>query len=188
MTNDERPRPQYGEYASPQEQAKAIAQSQPLQSTVPSASPASPASLASPVAPTSATPPATPALDSVPGQRGSFNRLATIVLLALGLVYLIGGASSFLALPQTLGLVYQQWGIGDYLATSFASTLGIVVVVAQAVIWLVVAVISLRRLRTHRTSWWVPIVGAVATFIVTVILMAVVIMSDPAFTAYLTST
>ena len=185
MTNDERPRPQYGEYASPQEQAKAIAQSQPLQSTVPSASPAS---LASPVAPTSATPPATPALDSVPGQRGSFNRLATIVLLALGLVYLIGGASSFLALPQTLGLVYQQWGIGDYLATSFASTLGIVVVVAQAVIWLVVAVISLRRLRTHRTSWWVPIVGAVATFIVTVILMAVVIMSDPAFTAYLTST
>ena len=185
MTNDERPRPQYGEYASPQEQAKAIAQSQPLQSTVPSTPPAS---LASPVAPASVTPPATPAIDNVPGQRGSFNRLATIVLLALGLVYLIGGASSFLALPQTLGLVYQQWGIGDYLATSFASTLGIVVVVAQAVIWLVVAVMSLRRLRMHRTSWWVPIVGAVATFIVTVILMAVVIMSDPAFTAYLTST
>jgi hypothetical protein len=33
----------------------------------------------------------------------------------------------------------------------------------------------------------VPLIGAAVTFAVTVILMAVVIMSDPAFTEYLTS-
>lgn len=118
--------------------------------------------------------------------RGSANRLATVALLALGLVYLIGGAGSYLALPESLDMLYQQWGIGSYAATSLASTIGIAVVVSQAVIWIATALLAVRRLRKGRSSWWIPLIGAVVTVIVTAIFMAVVIMSDPTFTAYLT--
>ena len=180
MSDNDRPRPEYGEYATPQEQAKAIAKSQPLPPRA--ERPAPIAEYAAPVPPPNIGSPGTP----VP-RGGSANRLATIFLLALGLVYLVGGSPSYLALPATLDTVYKQWGIGSYAATSFASTIGIVVVVSQAVIWLIIAVIAIRRLRRGRSSWWVPLIGAVVTFVVTVILMAVVIMSDPAFTAYLTS-
>lgn len=123
----------------------------------------------------------------VSAPRSPANRFATIFLLALGLVYVVGGAPSYLALPATLDSIYQQWGIGSYAATSFAQTIGIAVVVGQTVIWLVIAFVAVRRLRKGRSSWWVPVIGAVATFIVTVILMAVLLMSDPAFTAYVTS-
>lgn len=180
MSDNDRPRPQYGEYATPQEQAKAIAKSQP------------PPSRAEPPAPLaenrfSTPPPAVGSPEPVRARRSSAERLATIFLLALGLVYLVSGAPSYLALPATLDAVYEQWGIGSYAATGFASAIGIAVVVSQALVWLAIAFIAVRRLRKGRSSWWVPIAGAVVTFVVTVILMAVVIMSDPAFTTYLTS-
>lgn len=178
MSGDDRPRPEYGEYATPQEQAKAIAKSQPL----PPRAEQPVEGRAAPVPPPAIGPSGTPV-----ARGGSADRFATLLLLALGLVYLVGGSPSYLALPATLDTVYQQWGIGSYAATGFASAIGIVVVVSQAVIWVVIAVIAIRRLRSSRSSWWVPVVGAVATFVVTVILMAIVIMSDPAFTAYLTS-
>ena len=178
MTDNHRPRPEYGEYATPQEQAKAIAKSQPLPSSSEQSAPGSAVT----------APPPTVGSPGTPAARGgSANRLATIFLLALGIVYVVSGVPSYLALPVTLDSVYEQWGIGSYAATGFASTIGIVVVVSQAAIWIASAALAIRRLRRGRSSWGVPLAGAAVTFAVTVILMAVVIMSDPAFTEYLTS-
>lgn len=113
--------------------------------------------------------------------------MVTVALLALGLVYLIGGASGYLDLPTTLDTVYAQFGIGVYTPTATTSAFGIAFVATQSIIWIVVAVWSYRRLSSGRRSWWVPVLGAAATFLVTVALLGALLGSDPAFLAYVSS-
>ena len=163
-------RPQYGEYASKEEQARAIERS--------GVTPAQPGAESEPprLAPLGARPAA-----------GRSDRLATIFLLALGLVYLLGGVASYLDLPTAMTAVYAQFGIGDYHPTAQTPVIGVAIIVAQAVIWLLAAVWSYRRLRAGRITFWVPIVGAVVSFVVSVILLGTLIFGDPAFVAYLTS-
>src|SRR5690606_8216858 len=45
---------------------------------------------------------------------GRVDRFVTILLLALGLVYLLEGVPSFLSFADALQTVFTQWGIGDY--------------------------------------------------------------------------
>lgn len=170
MTNGSRP--EYGEYASAEDQAKAIARSQP---------PGVPA----PEPPPGAT--AGPTPSAAPASGGMLDRLVTVVLLALGLVYLIGGAGGYLDLATTLDTVYAQFGIGEYTPTPATSAFGIAFVASQAVIWLSAAVWSYRRLSRGRRSWWVPVLGAVATFLVTVTLFGALLAKDPAFLAYVSA-
>ena len=178
MTDAEKP--EFGEYASPQEQARAIARSQPdaaSQST-------------SPEPPRGPAPEHTAAATSTAGAgpaAGPLDRMVTVTLLALGLVYLIGGAGGYLDLPRTLDTVYAQFGIGSYTPTGATPAFGIAFVASQSVIWIVVAAWSYRRLSRGRRSWWVPVLGAVATFLVTVALFGALLWSDPAFLAYVTS-
>lgn len=113
--------------------------------------------------------------------------MVTVALLALGLVYLIGGAGGYLDLPTTLDTVYAQFGIGTYTPTAATPAFGIAFVVSQSVVWVAVAVWSYRRLSRGRRSWWVPVLGAVATFLVTVALFAALLGGDPAFLAYVSS-
>ena len=166
-------RPEYGEYASAEDQAKAIARSRPRGASIPEPSLAEPA------------PEQPPSAAAAPG--GMLDRLVTVVLLALGLVYLIGGAGGYLDLPTTLDTVYAQFGIGDYTPIAATAAFGIAFVASQAVIWVISALWSYRRLSRGRRSWWVPMLGAIATFLVTVALFGALLASDPAFLAYVST-
>lgn len=177
-----RQRPEYGEYASPEEQAQAIARSQPREASVPSDRPPHAAPAPAPAAPTGSLPAPQAA---TPVRTG--DRVATVFLLALGLVYLIGGAGGYLALGTTLDTVYAQFGLGDYTPTSATPAFGVAIVACQAVIWITTALWSYRRLSRGRRSWWVPALGAVATFLVTVVLFGVLLAGDPAFLAYVST-
>ncbi|MBN9169087.1 MAG: hypothetical protein J0J11_04055, partial [Microbacterium sp.] len=46
---------------------------------------------------------------------------------------------------------------------------------------------ALRTLRRGRISWWIPLVGAVVTYAVVYICIAVPLLGDPAFMQYVTS-
>ena len=59
--------------------------------------------------------------------------------------------------------------------------IGIAIVAGQAVIWLVSAVWAYRRVRAGRMAWWVPVLCAVVTFVVSVILLGTLLLGDPAF-------
>lgn len=118
---------------------------------------------------------------------GLLDRLFTIMLLALGLVYLIGGAGGYLDLATTLDTVYAQFGIGEYTPAPATPAFGVAFVASQAVIWVATVVWSYRRLSRGRRSWWVPVVGAATTFIVTVALFGALLASDPAFLAYVSA-
>lgn len=175
-------RPEYGEYASPEEQEQAIARSQPREVSAPSDRPARTDAARTSV---SSSPVAVPAATTAPA--GAGDRVATVVLLALGLLYLIGGAGSYLALGTALDTVYAQFGLGDFTPTSATPAFGIAIVACQTVIWVATAVWCYRRLARHRRSWWVPVLGALASFLVTVVLFGVLLAGDPAFLAYVSS-
>ena len=110
-----------------------------------------------------------------------------MILLALGLVYVLGGAASYLELKQTLDTAYAQWGIGAYTPTALTSSIGIAIVVGQSLIWLVAAFASFRRLRLGKVAWWIPVIAAVLALALSTALMAVLLTSDPAFATFMTS-
>lgn len=166
---EQRPRPQYGEYATPQVQAQAMGL------------PAAPAHAVPSVPP--------PVPDARPTDTGhrrqQTNLIVTVTLLALGLVNVGMSVGSYGNLGATIQTVYDTLGYGTYTSGALAASLGIVAIVVSVVVWLVTAAVSALLLRKHRVSWWVPLVGATLVFVAIAIIMAVAVVSDPAFMTYL---
>jgi hypothetical protein len=174
VTSDDRPIPQYGEYASDSERESAIVRSG---GTV-----ANPD--VSPPAPQPTMPVSGPVARSTPGV---IDRLATIFLLAFGLIYTIGGASSYLDLGTSLERMFVELGVGHYHATSMTSIIGVAIVASEAVLWLIATVWSYVRLGRGKRAWWVPAVFGLASFIVSIALLGVLLAADPVFLGFVTS-
>ncbi|MBO9626836.1 MAG: hypothetical protein J7484_10725 [Microbacterium sp.] len=162
-------RPQYGELATPEEQRQA-AGLPPIAEVVPEPVPESPA---------------TPAV-AAPARPRPADRLVTIALLAYGLVNVVITGMSYLDIAPVMDQAMKILGI-DGTFTNFAQgkLWGTVAAIVLAVGWCVTAVLALRRLRTGKLTWWVPVVGAVVTSLVVSGLIAIPMMGDPAFAGYL---
>ena len=168
---EQRPRPQYGEYATPQAQAEAMGLPSPAHAT-----------------PTVSLPPARPQVarpvDAV-HRREQTNLVVTVTLLALGLVNIGMSINSYGHLGVTIQSVYDRLGYGTYTSSALAASLGVVAIVVSVVVWLVTAAGSVLLIRKHRLSWWVPLVGAALLFVAIAVIMTVAVVSDPSFLAYL---
>jgi hypothetical protein len=183
MDDQERPRPQYGEYATPEEQRARIAAlggEAPHPDVVETAQvPAGSAAsdphdsarqrLASPRPTTSAARPSRLA-----------DRVITVALLAYGLVTVLG------AIPQLVDFTgfAQTWmdmaGIDATLADPAGGRAwGITAAVVYGAGWLLTAVLSWWSLSLRRLSWWIPLVGAIVTFVIVSLLLAAPLLSDP---------
>ncbi|WP_040164911.1 DUF6264 family protein [Microbacterium gorillae] len=171
---DPRPRPQYGEYATPEQQRAHIRQPvpehvtpAPVTPTAPQQRPAAPAPVAQPVQP---------------------QRLVTIVLLALGAVNVLLSAFSFLSLSQTLPEILRAQGLPDDIADmDRGQGWGFAMAAALIVGYLLTLWITMRRLKARRSAWWIPVVGALVTWLVVCVLMAALLLSDPAIVSYMTT-
>ncbi|WP_353116182.1 DUF6264 family protein [Microbacterium sp.] len=155
-------RPQYGEYATPEEQRRAAGLppvvEQPVETVAPAAQPA-------------------PVLPDRPG-----DRLLTIMLLAFGLVYVVMTVIGYQRLPEIFDQTLKMLGSdGEFTSFAAARTWGTVASVVLVAGYVLTAWLAIRRVRARRVAWWIPIVGAVATFILVSICMSVPMMSDPAF-------
>jgi hypothetical protein len=166
-----RPAPQYGEYATPEEQAERIRLSggEPAASAVPpTVVPVEPAPLADPPV---AEPTARPRPD----------RFITIAMLAYGLVTVVT------TIPQLIDFssFAQTWldmaGIqAQFTQTELGRQWGIVSAVLFAVGWLATAAFSWYAIATRRLSWWIPAVGALVTFTLVSLCLSVPLVGDPA--------
>lgn len=167
---DPRPRPAYGEYATPEEQRAHIRQPDVESVLDGTAAPAP--------EPVSTAPPGTPA--------GSpLDRIVTIALLAMGAVNVFLSVPGFLDLSETFARTMAAMGIpGEFSNVAAAQTWGAVASVVMVAGYLLTAVATWRRLRAGRISWWLPVVGAVITFVLVVICLAVPLWGDAAFQAY----
>ena len=169
-------RPQYGEYATPEEQRR-LAGLPPVDA-----------------APEAAVVTATDPADAVPTGAASaakpaarpWDRVITIALLAYGIVNIFMTGMSYLDLPTVMNQSMNILGIdGEFTNFDQAKIWGTTAAIVLVIGWVITAWLSMRRLRRGRLTWWVPLVGAAVTMVVASICISVPMMSDPAFIAYL---
>jgi hypothetical protein len=185
-----RPRPQYGEYATPEEQRARIKQPDQsrlleagrdpdaLNGTVPADSP----SLAT------KTPPAGPAAGPIPRGR-LVDRVATIALLVYGLVNVVTSIPSMIDYQSYVTTVLGLVGIDGELADPTAGRpWGIAAALILAIGWLLTAYLSWRSLARGRVTWWIPLLsGFVFTFVTGVLLMVPIVSDTTLWNAILDS-
>ncbi|MHC5797251.1 DUF6264 family protein [Lacisediminihabitans sp. FW035] len=178
---ERRPRPQYGEYATPQEQAKIIAESLPPVSpllvppTIPGVPPAPDAS--------------TRVSTSSPRSPGRRPRRWDLILSAALLGYATINVIAQLAIRDTLATIATQFfltqGIGDYTPTALTTSLGDTLNIITLALFVGTVLLTVWMLRRGRIAFWVPIAGGVVATIVALVFVVILLQSDPAFTAYL---
>lgn len=165
-------RPQYGEYATPEEQRR-LAGLPPAEAV-----PEAPVIQAAPVASAPAMPSRAPARP--------WDRIITIALLAYGVINVFMTAMSYLDLPTLMNRSMDILGIeGEFTNFAQGKTWGTAAAVVLFIGWAITAWLSVRRLRRGKLSWWVPLVGAAVTMVIATICITVPMMNDPAFLAYL---
>lgn len=164
-----RDEPQYGQRATPEEQARAVAQSGGVQEWQRRAAiPPAHERHAHPEPPTT-------------GGTYTINRLVTLILLGIGLIAVVQSAFGYLELGATIQTLYTEQGIGDYQTTELTSVIGVTLIVVHATVWVATTWVSLRVLSRGRTAWWIPLVGATINFAIMAILLATLLIADPAF-------
>ncbi|WP_375383807.1 DUF6264 family protein [uncultured Microbacterium sp.] len=191
-----RPRPAYGEYATPEEQRARIQQPDLTYALETGQDPervkSAPGAPAEPHAPAPDWVPLPPNVDAAAASRAGRRRIdltVAMVLLGYGLVQVI------LTSIQTLNFsaFAQQFmtlaGIsGDFTNVDQGRTWGWIGAIAFSVGWILTAMIVFLRARRGRTVWWVPLVGAAISFILLTVCLMVPLLSDPAITSSLLQT
>jgi hypothetical protein len=184
----QRPRPQFGEYASPEEQRASI--KVPRESAHDESVPIA---RKGPVARTGPQPdqprqagprPAVRATTRTPA--GAGDRIATVALLVIGFLNVIATVPGMFDLAGTINSTFQQMGLGSFTPTPGATVTGIGLAIFYVVAWTATLVLSLRRLRSGRITFWVPLVAGVVVTIVAMICFLVLFLGDPSFVEYMT--
>ena len=167
-------RPQYGEYATPEEQRR-LAGLPPADAVA--------------VVEDQTMPVAAPAKAPAPNpRRGNVDRIVTIALLAYGLVNVVMTAISYLDLPTVLQQSMQILGIdGEFSNFAQGRLWGGIAAVVLVIGYAVTALVAFRRLRAGKRAWWIPLVGAAVTMILVTICIMVPMLGDAAFVQYLRS-
>jgi len=168
--SDPRPRPQYGEYATPEEVA--ALRGVPLE---PQSAAAPPPPTASRTAPRVTAP--------LTGWR-RFDRPITIALILFGVFNVIQSAPLFLDFGPTLELAAKSVTYVDLASLEFgdAARVGGYVLFAMSIVLLVAAAgFSYLALSRSRVAFWIPLAAAGLNFVSYVVVLAVVLYSTPGF-------
>ena len=177
--SDERPRPAYGEYATPEQQAAAIG-----------APPVVP-----PVVhphPTAALPPYGQAANgqgAITARHGSrrWDLFLTSLLLAYGLWSVISGFVQYSNLTTVAQTFYASQGIGTFASSrpGLATPLGLVINISDVVVFILVAYIAFRLLKRGKVAFYVPLIGGIVTTIIAAVCLVTFLFTDPGFATYL---
>ncbi|MGP3536237.1 DUF6264 family protein [Microbacterium sp. RD1] len=173
--SEPRPRPQFGEYASAEEQRARIAR--PEVTDALSAGMRPPGS----GAPAPAGRPA-----RVPAASGArrADRVGTIALLLYGLFNVLLTVPRLFDFPTFANEYLELLGAdGTFTNTAAADVWGPVAAVVYIAGWVATALVSWRMLQRGRIAFWVPLVGAVVTTSIVAACVAVPLSADPAFLA-----
>ncbi|GAB3607296.1 hypothetical protein GCM10027413_27050 [Conyzicola nivalis] len=166
--SDQRERPQYGEYASVDEQVAAggfrVEHEQPA---------------AAPLAP----PLATTRVPGAPPTPRPWDLALTVTFLVFGAYSVASSVPSLLDFGATLDQMYALSGYGDYTELELAHSIGIAILVSQSVLFVVTVIVTLIRLRARKLAFFVPLIGGALAGIVIFVLLLVAMVSDPALAA-----
>ncbi|MGG7305888.1 DUF6264 family protein [Curtobacterium sp. AB451] len=134
--------------------------------------------------PSAATDDATARPTPVAGRFGAtpLDVVLTVGLLVIGLWSVVESLAVGTTASTIRTLVERQYTeLSDPAALSTAVLVRAVVLV---VVFVLVAWWSIRRLRARRWTFWVPLLGGVVASVLGIVPVMVVLLQDPAFTAY----
>jgi hypothetical protein len=175
---EERARPQYGEYATPEEQRARIRQPAHVEPIVPA--PAADPGI--PMGPPSAlTAPADDPKADTARRWHPVDRVVTFALLAYGLVNVVTAIPQLVDYAAYTETVFTLLGVDAKLTDPAAGKpWGLAAAIVMALGWLATALVTWWNLRRGRVSWWIPVVGGIVFTLITGTLMLIPLMSDPA--------
>lgn len=183
---DERPRPQYGEYA-PEGWTWTPPAGEHTSDPAPQmATPPAPPSAATTLAAASAR-------DARPDR--PVDRIITIMLLVIGVFgawSAIGSLQSLPALlPEALRQTSEVLGTGgaafDYTPGPEVPGLILAGQIIQVALWMLTALWSIVRMRARRPAFWVPLVGGALSFVAMYAIILAIILNDPALVGRLSA-
>ncbi len=183
--DDPRPRPQYGEYASPEEQRAHIREPLPEPAQPMDVAPAAGGhGLGGSLWGGTPTPPpwqATPAPGTKPAL-APIHRIITLAMLAFGAVQVLSSSFSFFDYGALMTQVFETWGVRKDIADQpRPAGWGIVLFAVLLGGYALTVWLSLKAIKAQRVSWWIPVVGAIVTWIVLSIVLGVALAGDPAY-------
>ena len=113
-----------------------------------------------------------------------WDRPVTASLLVLGLLGTFITISVLVPLPEALQMLYTQAGLGTYTPADSVAAIITAGSISQVVIWLATAVASILLMLKNRRAFYVPIIGAVVSFVLLIAAIAVVLAGDTALLDY----
>ena len=176
---DERPRPQYGEYAP-----EGWTWQPPPGETTSDPAP----QMATPPAPRPARAVAAASVDRGARPDRPADRAVTILLLVIGVLGVWLAVSVLQAMPQSIQLLHTQEGIEPYTPGPEIPGLILTGSIVQIVIWVIAAVGSIALMRARRPSFWLPLAAGLIAAIALFVFTAIALSGDPALIEQLTTT
>ena len=123
----------------------------------------------------------------IPAASVRIDRVATIVLLAAGAIGSLNMADSFMQLTPLFAQLYALFGLGEFTAPAWFAIVSTIGWVSQLLIWALTLLLSIQRMRRQKLAFFIPIAGAVLSFIVAIVLMGVAISAAPDLITYLST-
>ncbi|MDQ1526109.1 MAG: hypothetical protein QOG18_722 [Microbacteriaceae bacterium] len=193
-----RSRPQYGEYASPEDQAKAIRvphtpQDQPNAEPAPIEAAVSAPTGGSWLGPRQQS--AVPGPSAMDGRAGTARQLGrprdigfTAALLAIGLFWILVSIPGMANLSATIQQTYAMEGYtGHYGPVALASAIGLAINISQLVLWGVTCALSVLAIRKRRRAFYIPLIGGAVSALVVMVLTIVAMLNDPGLLQFLST-
>jgi hypothetical protein len=166
---DPRPRPQFGEYATPEEQQARIQRPEVTESLDAGVAP-------QPAAPASST------VAPAPARGPLVDRVITLMLLVYGLFSVVTTIVQVLDFPHYAEQAAKVLNVdATYSNLAAGFVWGAVAAVVYGVVYLVTALLTWRRLKRGRIAFWIPLVGFAVAALVGGTCIAIAIVSDPAY-------
>jgi hypothetical protein len=180
----DRPRPEYGEYASVDEQVAAggiPVEAEPAAPVVPAKT-----AVRAPLAP----PDPGTRVEGAPPVTRTWDVMLTVGLLVFGVFMVVDSIPGFLDLPAAFREAFVVLEENGYAGEGFdagpvTAGIGVAMLVIHSIILVVTVAISLVRLRARRIAFFVPVAGGVLAGIVAVVLMLVAANVDPSFAVWM---
>jgi len=192
---DTRPRPEYGEYASPAEQAEAmgISEAELAAVTAPKPAPGKPADeVEAKIEPTAGLLPPPRPEDAIPlppppapaaAKNRRWDRAATYAMLFVGIYWLVVFTASFRDLGTAMEQTTKMLDLGEFTSFALADSFGFWLSIIVPVVYVITAGIAIVRVRAGKLAFFVPLIGAGVGGVITLVFFTILMYSDPALSA-----
>jgi hypothetical protein len=184
MTDEERPRPQFGEYATPEEQRARISQPDATDDLSAGIAPEPAGDRAGQHPSPSAEKPSFTERVSAVRSGPAVDRVVTWVLLTLGALNVLATVPGFFVFDRQLEATLELFGVEGPLADPAGVRLwGLIAAAVMVVGFAGTLSFAVWWMRRGRVAFWIPIVGAAVTTLIVAACVNVPIIDDPAFAA-----